>query len=170
MPCVNGSPVGGKVIAPGSYVRVDGGGDVRGPHASAPGLTIGLGDLAAVLLRLCFVTEARWLWVKSWFVEQPSCGCQRRRAHWNRFRILRPLKWVGRRLRHLLRDQPSSTELTSPRRSFDHDCSSVGKRVRLVSDPGEDLMRCPLCQSMVDEKYQSNWESSRGAKTRIASR
>jgi hypothetical protein len=48
-------------------------------------LAPGLGDRVAKLLAAVGITEARWLAIKGVVVEQPTCGCQKRRETLNRW-------------------------------------------------------------------------------------
>lgn len=52
----------------------------------------GVGDKIATALAVAGVTEARWLWLKSWFVEKPTCGCKARKEKLNKWGRL--LRWA----------------------------------------------------------------------------
>ena len=56
----------------------------RGGSLTTPGHK-GLGDRLAAALGVVGITEARWLWVKSWFVNEPKCGCKKRKEALNKF-------------------------------------------------------------------------------------
>lgn len=51
----------------------------------------GLGDRMATALAYFGITERRWLWLKGFVIEQPTCGCRKRRESLNRFG-----RWVAR--------------------------------------------------------------------------
>lgn len=47
----------------------------------------GLGDRVAKALGRVGITERRWLWLKSWVVKNPTCGCAARREKLNRWSL-----------------------------------------------------------------------------------
>lgn len=126
-------PSGGKVKKPGSYELANGNGDVRLIHHPRVDYLIGAGTLLHYLLNSVGFTKARWLWLKSWFIKNPTCFCDLRIHSYNRFQIIRPIRW----LRHKLKGQIMLYAI--------HNCND-GKQVKLLFANREDVMTCPRCR------------------------
>ncbi len=135
---------GGRVLRPGSYILVDTGEDLRKNFYPQAQHYIGLGTLVDRVLKFFGITVARWLWIKSWFVDKPTCGCAGRLASWNRIQIIRPIKW----LRWKLRGSPKhSCSKGSPSKDLSrikvkHRCSSSGRDEWVL--PGKECRHCGL--------------------------